>query len=132
MFSITVEDVYFLTGLSRRGFPISLLGSTIGGETVRDYILQHSYPGVEPRKDGKINILDVRDFPLRTILFTIAKITGTITLHVANQSYMQYVLECLGPTVFNWSEAVLSQIKEQLNKEKGGRKKNFSYGSILI
>ena len=36
------------------------------------------------------------------------------------------------PTVFNWSEVVLSQIKEQLNKAKGRRKKIFSYGSILI
>ena len=72
------------------------------------------------------------DFPLRTILFMIAKLAGTVTLHVANISYMQYVLECLEPTFFNWSEAVLSQIKEQLKKEKGGRKKNFSYGSILI
>ena len=37
--SIIVEDMYFLIGLSRRGFPISLTGSTVGGETVRDYIL---------------------------------------------------------------------------------------------
>ena len=57
---ITVEDVYFLTGLSRRGLPISLSGSILGGETVRDYVLQHFYPGAEPRKDGKINIGDVR------------------------------------------------------------------------
>ena len=35
---ITVEDVYFLTGLSRRVLPISLSGSTIGGEMVTDYI----------------------------------------------------------------------------------------------
>ena len=62
----------------------------------------------------------------------IAKLVGTVTLHVANRSYMQYALECLEPTVFNWFEVVLSQIKEQLNKAKGGRKKNFSYGSILI
>ena len=99
---------------------------------MRDYVLQNCYPGAEPRKYGKINIQDVRDFPLRTILFMIAKLAGTVTLHVANRSYMQYVLECLDPTVFNWSEANLSQIKEKLNKEKGGRKKKFSYGSILI
>ena len=37
--SITVEDMYFLTGLSRRGLPISLTGSTIGGETLRDYVM---------------------------------------------------------------------------------------------
>ena len=92
--SITVEDVYFLTGLSRRGLPISLTGSTVGGETVRDYVMQYCYPGEKPRKYGKINIWDVRDLPLRTILFTIAKLAGTVTLHVANKSYMQYVLEC--------------------------------------
>ena len=56
VFSITFEDVYFLTGLSRRGLPISISGSTIGGEIVRDYILQYFYPGAEPSKDGKINI----------------------------------------------------------------------------
>ena len=47
MFSITVEDVYFLTSLSRRGLPISLIGSTVGGETVRDYVMQYCYPGAE-------------------------------------------------------------------------------------
>ena len=43
--SIIFEDVYFLTGLSRRGLPISLTGSTVGGETVRDYVMQYFYPG---------------------------------------------------------------------------------------
>ena len=41
-------------------------------------------------------------------------------------------LECMEPTVLNWSEAVISQIKEQLNKANGGRNKNFNYGLILI
>lgn len=36
------------------------------------------------------------------------------------------------PTVFNWDEVVLSQMKEQLSKAKGGRKKNFNYASIII
>ena len=88
MVPIIVEDVYFLTGLLRRGFPISLSESTIGGEIVRDYTLQYCYPGAKPSKDGKINIQDVRYFPLRTILFTIAKLAGTVTLHVVNKSYM--------------------------------------------
>jgi len=34
---MTVEDIYFLTGLSRRVAPLSLLGSA-RGESVRDYI----------------------------------------------------------------------------------------------
>ena len=101
MVPVIVEDVYFLAELSRRGFPISLIGSTVGGETVRDYVMQYCYPGAEPSKYGKINIRDVRDFPLRTILFTITKLASTVTLHVANRSYMQFGLECLDPTVFN-------------------------------
>ena len=106
----------FLTGFSRRGFPISLSGSIVGGETLRDYILQYFYLGAESSKYGKIKIRDVRDFPLRTIFFTITKLVDTITLHVANRSYMQYELECMEPTVFDWSEVVLSHIKEPLNK----------------
>ena len=35
---LTIVDIYFLTGLSRQGAPISLSGSAHGGESVRDYI----------------------------------------------------------------------------------------------
>ena len=82
---IIVEDVYFLIGFSRRGLPIYLTGSTVGGETVRDYVMQYRYLGAEPSKYGKINIEDARDLPLRTILFLIAKLISTVTLHVANR-----------------------------------------------
>ena len=132
MVRITIEDVYFLTGLSRIGFPISLSGSIVGGETVRDYVLKYCYPRVEPRKYVKINIQDVRYFPLRTIIFMIVKLFGVVTLNLANRSYMKYALECMEPMVFNYFEDVISKIKEQLNKAKGGRKKRFSYGLILI
>lgn len=44
---------------------------------------------------------------------------------------MQYALECLESKMFNWCEAVLPVIKEQLSKVKNGRTKNFGYGSIL-
>ena len=70
--------------------------------------------------------------PLQTILFTITKLVGSVTLHVVNRSYMQYVLECLEPTMFNWCEAVLSFMKEQLTKVKRSKMKNYSDGSILI
>ena len=66
------------------------------------------------------------------ILFTIAKLAGSVTLHLTNRSYMQYALECLEPKVFNWCEAVLSSLKEQLTKVKSGKTNNFGYGSILI
>ena len=56
---------------------------------------------------------------------------GSVVLHVANRSSMQYALECLEPKVFNWCDAVLLVMKEQLTKVKNGRLKNFGYGSIL-
>ena len=124
-------DIYFLTGLLRHGAPISLSGSARGGESVRDYIRRYCKEGSQLSKDGKINIRDVTDRPLRTILFTFARLAGSAALHVANRSYMQYALECLEPKVFNWCDAVLLGMSEQLTKVKNGRLKNFGYGSSL-
>jgi len=64
MLPILIDDIYFLMGLLRRGAPISLSGSTCGGESVRDYIRQFCRLGTQPSKYGKINIRDVRDLPL--------------------------------------------------------------------
>ena len=92
---LTVMDIYFLTGLSRRGAPLSLSGSTHGAESVRDYIHRYCREGSQPSRDDKINIRDVNDRSLRTILFTFARMAAGVALHVANRSYMQYALECL-------------------------------------
>ena len=64
-------------------------------------------------------------------MFTFAILDGSVALHFVNRSYMQYTLECLEPKVFNWCDAILPVIKEQLTKVKNGRSKNFVYGSIL-
>ena len=90
---LTIEDIYFLNSLSRRGAPFSLLGSARGGESVRDYIRRYCREGSQPSRDGKINIRDVIKQSLRTILFTFARLAGGATLHLANRSYMQYALE---------------------------------------
>ena len=37
-FLLTIEDMYFLTGLSRRGAPISLSSTVRGTNSTRDYI----------------------------------------------------------------------------------------------
>jgi len=84
----TIDDIYFLTGLSRWGAPISLSGFDEGGESVRDYIQQFCQEGAQPSRDRKINIRDVSDLPLRTTLFTLTKLAGNATLHLANKSYM--------------------------------------------
>ena len=109
---LTIVDIYFLTGLSRRGAPISLSDSARGGESVRDYIRRYCREGSQLSKDNKIIIRDVTDRSLRTILFTFGRMAGGAALHVANRSYMQYALECLELKVFNWCDAILFVMKE--------------------
>lgn len=86
MVPIIINDVYFLTWFSRRGSLVSLSGFSRGGESVRDYIQQFCRPSTQSSKDGKINIMDVSDLPLRTIIFTITKLAGSVTLHLVNRS----------------------------------------------
>lgn len=114
--TLTIEDIYFLTGFSRRGAPLSLSGFAHGGESVKDYIRQFCRDGSQPNRDGKINIWDVTDRPLRTILFAFARLAGSVALHLADRSYMQCVVECLERKVFNWCEAVLPIIKNNSSK----------------
>lgn len=132
MIPFTIDDIYFLMGLSRLGAPNSFSGFTRGGELVRYYIRQFCQEGSQTSRVGNINTRDVEDLPLRTILFTLSKLAGSATLHLENRSYMQYALECLEPKVFNRCETIFSLMKEQLTKVKNGKTKNFSYGSILV
>jgi hypothetical protein len=73
--SIDIEDIYFLTGLSRRGYYVSLTGSRGGGLKMSEYCNQYCVPEAE-RKKGKVAIWGVQDLTLRTILFTIAQMAG--------------------------------------------------------
>ena len=66
---VEVEDIYFLTGFSRWGAPISLIGSRGRDITTRELIDHHCAPGTGT--SGKnIPIKAVTDRSLRTILFT--------------------------------------------------------------
>lgn len=97
MLDIQVKEIYFLTGLLRRGAPISLSCSRRGGETIKDYIAANCRPRSEPTKDGKIEIKDVVCLPLRTILFIISRFSGSTTFHLTNRSQIKYALECIEP-----------------------------------
>jgi hypothetical protein len=97
---IDIEDIYFLTGLSRCGYYVSLTGSRGGGLKMSEYCNQYCVPKVE-RKKGKVSIWGVTDLNLHTILFTIARMAGSSAPHMALQSYFQYAIEFTEPRVFN-------------------------------
>ena len=77
---IEVEDIYFITGLSRRGEPVDLHGKPLGGLTVEDYV--HVYCVEGSKKVGtQIAIKDLRDLHMKILLFTIGRVAGSASLH---------------------------------------------------
>ena len=66
--TIEVENIYFLTGLSRGGAPISLIGSRGGDVTTQELIDRHCLPGTK-MSSKKILISVVVYMPIHTVLF---------------------------------------------------------------
>ena len=53
---------------------------------------------------------------LKAILLTLGRIVG-----LASRILMFYAVECMRPTVYDWSTAVLGNMKHHLNECKMGR-----------
>jgi hypothetical protein len=88
--SLDIEDIYFFMGLSHHGEHVTLTGGRGGGLPMSEYI--HRYCDIEAkRRKGKVAIRGVWDLPLWTIIFTIARMVGSASPHMAIQIYFQYV-----------------------------------------
>ena len=68
---------------------------------------------------------------LKAILLALGRIAGLASLHQASWPMMFYAVECMRPTIYEWSTSLLSNMKHQLNDYKMGRVRNFGFGSIL-
>ena len=68
---------------------------------------------------------------LKAIILTLGRIVGLSSLHQASRPMMFYVVEFMRPTVYDWSTALLVNMKHQLNECKMGRVRNFGFSSIL-
>ena len=120
--TVEVEDIYFLTRLSRWGAPISLKGSQGGDITTQELIHRHCIPGT--RTSGKkIPIREMMDGPLWNILFTMQRVTRSQVVHQDSRVHMLYSIESMEPTVFNWLESILPIFKDQLTKCRQGQLK---------
>ena len=71
-----VEDIYFLTSLSRQGALISLKGSHGVDITTREFIDRHCAPGIATL-GKKIPIRSVTDRDLWIVLFTMQRVAGS-------------------------------------------------------
>ena len=128
---LELEDIYFLTGLSKRGVPLILNSPRPFEYSTEDYIDTFCREGTRKVSD-KIPIKNVEDRCLQNILFTIWKLSSSTGSHVALKSKMALGIKCLELKIFNWSLAVLVNLKDQLSCCRNGKKKLFGCGSILV
>jgi hypothetical protein len=122
--------MYFLTGLSKRGVPISFSGQRVLPKQVNVYLARHCIPRAR-LVGGRIPIKDIRELPLRSILFSITSVMSSTSMHLASRSQVAYNVQCLEPTLFNWSAGFLRNVKEQISRCRTGQKQ-FGYGSFLV
>ena len=108
---IEVDDIYFLTGLSRRGEPIEFGGRGGGGEPVESYIRDLCVEGTR-RQGEKLLIQHVTDIPLRTILYTMTRIAGSTSAHLASKSQVMISIRAIEGVVFDWCSGWLANLKD--------------------
>jgi hypothetical protein len=131
MLEIKIDDVYFLTGISKRGAPIFLSKNRATPQPTEAYVAKHYILGSR-LVGGWIMIKDARDLALRSILFSITKLAGSTSAHLDSKSQLSYAIQCLEPILFNWSAWFLRNVKEKISKCRTGRHKQFGYGSFLV
>ena len=80
--TIEVEDIYFITGISRRGEVVNLhfRGGLGGGLTINEYIAVYCYPDIA-KVGSQVLTNAIEVLGLKAILLTLGKITGLAPLH---------------------------------------------------
>ena len=80
--TIEVEDIYFITGLSRQGKVVNLHshGGPRGGLTIDEYIAVYCYLDIE-KVGSQVPTNSIQVLELKAILLTLGRIVGLTSLH---------------------------------------------------
>jgi hypothetical protein len=96
----TTEDIYFLTGLSRRGEPVNFRTFPTGPRKILELIAEHCETGTD-RVGSQVPISKITNLALQTILLLIGWITGSTTLHQVSRAQMNYAIQCMNAQIFD-------------------------------
>jgi hypothetical protein len=96
----TTEDIYFLTGLSRRGDPVNLHTFLPGPHNIEEFIGLHCEAGTE-KVGYQVPIHKISNLSLKLIVLLIGWITGSAALHQDSRAYMHCAVQCLNARIFN-------------------------------
>ena len=99
--NIEVEDIYFITGLSRRGEVVNLRSRRPGGGlTIDEYIVVYYF--LDTKKVGsQILTNSIQVLGLKAILLALGRIARLASLHQASWPLMFYAVACLRLTVYD-------------------------------
>jgi hypothetical protein len=126
----TTEDIYFLTGLSRRGEPVNFQTFPAGPSKISELIAEHCEAGTE-RAGSQVPISKITNLALQTILLLIGRITGSAAVHQASRAQMNCAIQCMNAQIFDWSTTLLECMKRQLTDCRQRTQRNFGFGTIL-
>ena len=91
-----------------------------GGLTIDEYVAVYCYPDTE-KVGSQVPTNAIQVLGLKAILLTLGRIAGLDSLHQASWPLMFYAVECMRPTIYDWSTTLLSNMKHQLSECKVGR-----------
>ena len=96
----TTEDIYFLTGLSRRGEPVNFRTFPMGPSKISELIAEHCEAGTD-HVGSQVPISNINRLALQSILLLIGWITDSTALHQASHTQMNCAIQCLKAQIFN-------------------------------
>ena len=102
LIEITLEDIYFISSLSRQGGPINLEGTGRGGDllSVQNYIDKYYKPGIQKR-GSYIPIVHIHSLPLQVLESNIVRVAGSSSLHLTTRKQMRLAVDYLQGALYD-------------------------------
>jgi hypothetical protein len=126
----TTEDIYFLTGLSRREELVNFQTFPSGLHNVAELIGLYYEVGTNC-SSSEVPVSKITDLSLQVIVLLIGWITGSGAIHQASCAQMNCAVQCLNAQIFDWITTLLDCMKRQLTDCRSRTQRNFGFGTIL-
>jgi hypothetical protein len=126
----TVKEIYFLSGLSRRGEPVNFWTFPARPHNITELIGLYCVVDTDCAST-EVLIRNITNLSLQVIVFLIGRIIGSVALHQASHAQMNCVVQCLNVHVFDWSTTLLECMKRQLTDYRFWTHRNFGFRTIL-
>jgi hypothetical protein len=124
-----VKYIYFIMILSRI-WEVPKFQYWGGCRSINDFINEYCID--DTKKSGyEVPIKQITNLSLWVIMYTLVRIMGSNSLHLASGEQMYYGVEFLHPTMYDWSTTMLNNMKEQLTDYKLRKTNKFYFGSVL-